>query len=200
VTLLEERADETVRETSPKTLQTARLILRPPRLEDAKAIASLANDIRIAQNTTRIPFPYALDDAHAWLRAVNGKEGEVNYLVTLVNGTIIGVCGVEPRETRRPELGYWLGTHYWGQGYATEAARAVIDYAFSELGWEELQSGARISNPASRRVLEKCGFQWCGVGLYRIHSIASSAPIDRFRLDRGIWSSLRSWGKAKLSL
>ena len=87
--LLKESPDETVRETSPKTLQTARLILRPPRLEDAKAIAALANDIRIAQNTTRIPFPYALDDAHAWLRAVNGKEGEAIYLVTLFNGTII---------------------------------------------------------------------------------------------------------------
>ena len=99
----------------------------------------------------------------------------------------------------KPELGYWFGTHYWGQGYATEAARAVIDHAFGALGCEELQSGARISNPASRRVLEKCGFQWCGVGLYRIRAIASSAPIDRFRLDRGIWSSLKSWGKAKRS-
>jgi RimJ/RimL family protein N-acetyltransferase len=199
VTLLEESPDEIARETSPSTLQTVRLVLRPPRLEDAKAVAALANDIRIAQNTTRIPYPYALADAQAWLRAVNGKEGEAIYLVTLPNGAIIGACGVEPREGRGPELGYWLGTHYWGQGYATEAARAVIDHAFSELGCEELQSGARISNPASRRVLEKCGFQWCGVGLYRIRSIASSAPIDRFRLERGIWSSLKSWGKAKLS-
>jgi RimJ/RimL family protein N-acetyltransferase len=199
VTLLEESPDEIARETSPSTLHTVRLVLRPPRLEDAKAVAALANDIRIAQNTTRIPYPYALADAQAWLRAVNGKEGEAIYLVTLPNGAIIGACGVEPREGRGPELGYWLGTHYWGQGYATEAARAVIDHAFSELGCEELQSGARISNPASRRVLEKCGFQWCGVGLYRIRSIASSAPIDRFRLERGIWSSLKSWGKAKLS-
>jgi RimJ/RimL family protein N-acetyltransferase len=178
-------------------LQTARLVLRPPQAEDAKAVAALANDIRIAQNTTRIPHPYALADAHAWLRTVNGKEGEATYLVTLTNGTVIGACGVELRDGRSPELGYWLGTHYWRQGYATEAARAVIDHAFGELGCEELQSGARISNPASRRVLEKCGFQWSGVGLYRIVSIASSAPIDRFRLDRGIWSSLKSWGKAK---
>ena len=104
--------------------------------------------------------------------------------------------GVSVRANGKAELGYWIGTQYWGQGFATEAARAVIDHAFSELGWDELQSGARISNPASRRVLEKCGFQWSGVGLYRIRSIASSAPFDRFRLERGIWSSLKDWGKA----
>ena len=201
MTLLEdERATETVRASGgPDTLRTARLVLRPPQAGDAKAIATLVNDIRIAQNTTRIPHPYVLADAQGWLRAVNGKEGEATYLVTLADDTVIGACGVELRDGKSPELGYWLGTHYWGQGYATEAARAVIDHAFDELGCEELQSGARISNPASRRVLEKCGFQWCGVGLYRIRAIASSAPIDRFRLDRGIWSSLKSWGKAKLS-
>jgi RimJ/RimL family protein N-acetyltransferase len=197
VTLLEERPAETVRETSPNALQTARLILRAPRLEDAKTVAALVNDIRIAQNTSRIPYPYALSDAQAWLRTVNRNEGDATYLVTLASGTVIGACGTELRDGGKPELGYWLGTHYWGQGYATEAARAVIDHAFSALGCEELYSGARISNPASRRVLEKCGFQWASVGLYRIRAIASSAPIDRFRLDRGIWSSLKSWGKAK---
>ena len=198
MTLLEERPSETGPETTPRALRTARLILRPPQPEDAKAIAALANDIRIAQNTTRLPYPYTLADARSWLCAVNGKDGEATYLVTLAAGTVIGACGVEPREGHCPELGYWLGTQYWAQGYATEAARAVIDHAFDDLGFAELQSGARISNPASRRVLEKCGFQWRGVGLYRIRSIASSAPIDRFRLERGIWSSLKNWSAAKL--
>ena len=46
-------------------------------------------------------------------------------------------------------------------------------------------------------MLEKCGFQWTGVGLYRINAIKSSAPIDRFRLERGIWTALKGWGKAK---
>jgi RimJ/RimL family protein N-acetyltransferase len=197
--LLEERLADSAWATSPQVLRTARLVLRPPRLEDARAVAALANDIRIAQNTTRIPHPYSLADAYGWLRAVNGNAGEATYLITLTNGTIVGACGVEPREAETPELGYWLGTEFWGRGYATEAARAVIDHAFAALGCEQLQSGARISNPASRRVLEKCGFQWCGVGLYRIRAISSSAPIDRFRLDRGIWASLRNWGRTRLS-
>jgi RimJ/RimL family protein N-acetyltransferase len=86
---------------------------------------------------------------------------------------------------------------HWGQSYATEAVRAVIDYAFGDLGHDTLEAGARVSNPASRRVLEKCGFQWTGVGLYRIRAIKSSAPLDRFRLDRGLWASLKAWGQVK---
>ncbi|HEY1543018.1 MAG TPA: GNAT family N-acetyltransferase, partial [Xanthobacteraceae bacterium] len=53
------------------------------------------------------------------------------------------------------------------------------------------------TNPASRHVIEKCGFQWTGVGLCRIRAIHSSAPVDRFRLERGIWASLKSWGKVR---
>ncbi len=83
---------------------------------------------------------------------------------------------------------------YWGQGYATEAARAVIDHAFDDARIDALVAGARVANPASRRVLEKCGFQWTGVELRRVRAIASSAPVDRFRLDRGLWASLKSWG------
>jgi RimJ/RimL family protein N-acetyltransferase len=74
----------------------------------------------------------------------------------------------------------------------------VIDFAFDDLGLEILLGGARVSNPASRRVMEKCGFQWTGVGLYRIRALRSSAPVDRFRLDRGLWASLKSWGRVKM--
>ena len=59
-------------------------------------------------------------------------------------------------------------------------------------------AGARVTNPASRRVLEKCGFQWTGVVLQRVRALSSSAPSDRFRLDRGLWASLRDWGKVPL--
>jgi RimJ/RimL family protein N-acetyltransferase len=96
-----------------------------------------------------------------------------------------------------PEIGYWLGVPFWGNGYATEMARALIDHAFGDRGHDVLVAGARVSNPASRRVLEKCGFQWTGVGLYRIRAIQSSAPFDRFRLERRIWASLKSWGASR---
>ena len=84
-----------------------------------------------------------------------------------------------------------------GPGLRHRSVARVDRLRLHRLRHESLQAGARVTNPASRRVLEKCGFQWTGVGLYRINAIKSSAPIDRFRLERGIWSALKSWGRAK---
>jgi RimJ/RimL family protein N-acetyltransferase len=197
MTLLEERPAEALREQSIPVLETERLILRAPRLEDAKAVATLANDRRIAENTARIPHPYKIADAEAFIASVNVPGGETVFLITDLDETVLGACGVGALDDQGPELGYWLGVPFWGQGYATEAVRAVIDYVFTELDFEFLNAGARVTNPASRRVLEKCGFQWTGVGLYRIRAIASSAPIDRFRLERRIWESLKSWREVR---
>jgi RimJ/RimL family protein N-acetyltransferase len=182
-------------------LETERLVLRAPRLADAKAIVRLAGDRRIAENTARIPHPYGADDAEQFLAVVNRQEGEATFAIALKGEVIgksevMGMCGVERREGAA-EIGYWLGVPYWNRGYATEAVRALIDHAFGDLEHEALQAGARVSNPASRRVLEKCGFQWTGVGLYRIRAIKSSAPLDRFRLDRGLWASLKAWGRVQ---
>jgi len=196
MTLLEEIPRESLPEDSIPVLETRRLVLRAPGLEDAKTVAALANDRRIAENTARIPHPYKVADAEGFISGANKAGGEAVFLVTLCDETVIGACGIVFHE-ETPELGYWLGVPYWGNGYATEALHAVIDYAFTDLGHAALQAGARVTNPASRRVLEKCGFQWTGVGLYRIRAIKSSAPIDRFRLERGIWSALKGWGRMK---
>jgi RimJ/RimL family protein N-acetyltransferase len=193
--MLQEIPRETFREGSIPVLETKRLALRAPRLEDAKTVATLANDRRIAENTARIPHPYRLADAESFIGGA-AKAGEAAFLITL-RKKVIGACGIMFHYDDMPELGYWLGVPYWGKGYATEALHALIDYAFADLNHEALQAGSRVTNPASRRVLEKCGFQWTGVGLYRISSIKSSAPIDRFRLERGIWSALKGWGAVK---
>jgi RimJ/RimL family protein N-acetyltransferase len=183
------------REGSMPVLETKRLALRMPRLGDAKSMVALANDRRIAENTARIPHPYKKSDAEEFINGAN-KGGEAVFLVTLRDKTVVGAVGLMLQD-EAPELGYWLGVRHWGNGYATEALHAVIDYAFTDLGHDALQAGARVTNPASRRVLEKCGFQWTGVGLCRIRAINSSAPIDRFRLERGIWSALKGWGRMK---
>ena len=200
MTLCESLPRETFREGSIPVLETTRLTLRGPRLEDAKAVAALANDRRIAENTARIPHPYKLSDAETFIGTANTGE-EALFLITArdgVNkGTIMGACSFVTQDKAVPELGYWLGVEHWGNGYATEALHALIDYAFGEFDHIALQAGARVTNPGSRRVLEKCGFQWTGVGLYRIRAINSSAPIDRFRLERGIWTALKTWGRSK---
>ena len=193
MTVLDRIAAETSGRRAIATLETERLTLRAPRREDAKAIATLANDLRIAENLLRLPHPYGLADAERFIAGANATEGETEFVITR-GTTVLGACGVGSRDSEQPEIGYWLGVAFWGRGYATEVARALIDHAFADLGYDALVAGARVSNPASRRVLQKCGFQWTSVGLYRIRAIASSAPVDRFRLDRGLWASLRSWG------
>jgi RimJ/RimL family protein N-acetyltransferase len=195
MTLLERCASETCREGRLPVLETDRLLLRAPRFEDAKAIAALANDLRIAENMLRIPHPYALADAENFIAGANATGDEIAFLITTHGARVLGTCGISKLDSGDPEIGYWLGVPFWGRGYATEAARAVIDHAFGDLGCAAMLGRARVSNPASRRVLEKCGFQWIGVGLYRIPALASSAPADRFRLDRSLWASIRSWGK-----
>ena len=197
MTLLEGVAAETFLNTNLPVLETARLVLRAPQLDDAEALTSLINDRRIAENTARIPYPYTLANAEGFIASANKENGRTSFVTTLADGTIIGGCGVGLLSGTDPEIGYWLGVPYWGNGYATEVARAVIDHAFTDLRYERLEAGARVSNPASRRVLEKCGFQWTGVILQRVRAINSSAPSDRFRLDRGLWASLKNWGKVR---
>jgi RimJ/RimL family protein N-acetyltransferase len=185
------------RAASVPVLETARLSLRAPCREDARMLATLANEFRVAVNTARLPHPYRVEEAEEFIAAANSRAGEACFVVIRA-GRPIGVCSIDPRE-EGPELGYWFGVCFWGRGYATEAARAVVDYAFGDLQCERLRSGARVSNPASRRVLEKCAFQWTGVRLTRIRSINSAAPVDRFCLDRGLWASLKSWGATRVA-
>lgn len=184
-------------EATGPVIETERLVLRAPARTDAPTIAGLANDRRIAENTTRIPHPYRLADAEDWITLANADARDSTLLITLRDrGVVIGACGLEWRGGPHPEIGYWLSVPYWGHGYATEAVQSLIDHGFSDLGNDAIEGGARPTNTASRRVLEKCGFQWTGVGLYRIRAINSSAPFDRFRLERRIWVSLKRWGRA----
>jgi RimJ/RimL family protein N-acetyltransferase len=197
MTLLDRSASESFGERSIPVLATERLVLRAPCFEDARTIATLVNDRRIAENTLRIPHPYGLADAQSFITAANTTGSEIVFLIATRGGAAIGACGIAQFGEEPPEIGYWLGVPFWGQGYATEAARAVIDHAFGDLGYDVVAGGARVSNPASRRVLEKCGFQWTGVGLYRIRALASSAPVDRFRLDRRRWAIVREDGRER---
>ena len=144
MTLLEELPRGSSRERSIPVLETKRLVLRAPRLEDAKAVAVLANDRRIAENTARIPHPYKLTDAETFIANVNGSEGEAVFLVTQRDGTVMGACGVSIGDEQPPELGYWLGVPHWGKGYATEALHAVIDYAFGAFDHAALHAGTSV--------------------------------------------------------
>ena len=145
------------RDVRVPVLETARLKLRAPRCEDAKAIAALANELRVAVNTARIPHPYRLADAEDFIAAANSRDGEASFIV-MRDGRLIGGCGIDPRE-EGPELGYWFGVPFWGRGYATEAARALLRHAFETLGCHRVLATCQPENPASWRVMEKLGMR-----------------------------------------
>ncbi len=193
--MLQDIPTPTLREASPCVLETERLTLRRPTLADVKEIARLANDRRIAENTRRMPHPYSRDHAVEFVRALAGDIRNTVFLIEH-NHSALGMVGIDWREPDAPELGYWLGVEHWGRGFGTEAARAVIDFYFEEFDAEHLISGARVANPSSRNILEKCGFQWSGVELHRFEALGSSTPVDCFRLSRGVWSSLKNWGSS----
>jgi len=193
--MLQELRTNGFREARPCVLETERLLLRKPTLADVKAIANLANDRRIAENTRRLPYPYLRDHAVDFVRSIAEIGQEIAFLIEH-NFVPIGMVGINFGTREMPEIGYWLGVDHWGQGFGTEAARAVIDFFFEEHAHEQLYAGARVANPASRNILEKCGFQWSGVELHRFEALGSSTPVDRFRLSRGVWSSLRNWASS----
>ena len=193
--MLQDIPTPTLREGSPCVLETERLMLRRPTLADVKAIAALANDRRIAEMTRRLPHPYTQDHAVEFVRATADDPRETVFLIEN-NFVPVGMVGVDWREPDAPELGYWLGVEHWGQGFGTEAARAVIDFTFEEFEVEHLISGARVAKPSSRNILEKCGFQWSGVELHRFEALGSSTPVDCFKLTRSVWSSLKNWNSS----
>ncbi|WP_291856569.1 GNAT family N-acetyltransferase [Bradyrhizobium sp.] len=190
--MLQDIQSPTLREANSCILQTERLTLRQPTLADVTAISRLADDRRIAENTRRLPHPYSQDHATEFVRALADDRRETVFLIEQ-DYSLIGMVGIDWREPAAPELGYWLGVAHWGQGFGTEAARATIDFFFEEFDAEHLIAGARVANPASRNILEKCGFQWNGVELHRFEALGSSTPVDRFRLSRSVWSSLKNW-------
>src|SRR5262245_44128282 len=121
------------------TLDTTRLVLRPFTMTDAPDVQRLASAREIASTTLRIPHPYAPGMAEAWINTHQGayERGEVvNFaIVRRTDQALLGSIGLdlEPQHSHA-EMGYWIGVPFWGHGYCTEAAQAVIHYGFAVLG------------------------------------------------------------------
>ncbi|MBB3020432.1 RimJ/RimL family protein N-acetyltransferase [Microvirga lupini] len=182
-------------------LETRSLWLRWARLADTQAIVRLAGEKAVAEMTARIPHPYHPDDAERFIfmSRRSNADGQGLQLAITPKGkpnSLIGMVGIGPSaETGKPDLGYWLGTPYWGKGYVTEAVRALIDAFFAYGEEDEITACARVINPGSRRVLEKCGFAYQGAGLSELPARCGLYPVDHFRLDRRTWESLKAWGQ-----
>jgi RimJ/RimL family protein N-acetyltransferase len=148
--------------TAPQELRTARLLLRSFVRGDIPAIVRLAGAREIAATTLHIPHPYDNAEAEDFLARMDAECRQGNaavFAVTLSSsGELCGACGLQVASAQqRAELGYWIGVPYWGQGFATEAAHAVVEFGFNTLGLHRIYASHFAENAASGRVLEKIG-------------------------------------------
>jgi RimJ/RimL family protein N-acetyltransferase len=173
----------------PTTLRTARLVLRPFAPSDAADIQRLANDVDVARNTLTIPHPYPDGAAETWIATLQTRRaegtGEVFAICGAQRGELLGAIGLQiERAQRRAELGYWIGRDARGQGIASEAARAVLEHAFTALDLERVFASHFPWNPASARVMEKAGM--LREGILRGHALKNGE-----RVDLHFWGLLR---------
>jgi RimJ/RimL family protein N-acetyltransferase len=146
------------------TLETERLVLRPFELSDAPRVQLLAGDRDVAAMTKNITHPYEDGLAEAWIGSHQerfDKREETVFAITLKgSGELIGAIGLVLKlDQEIAELGYWVGKPYWGRGYCTEAARAALHFAFTELRLNRVHAHHFSHNPASGRVMQKAGMR-----------------------------------------
>ena len=151
---------DSIRQRLAPTLVTERLVLTTPALTHVPAMARLANNKRIHAVLSRLPHPYGESDGQFFVQQIARGSEEWAWSI-LHEGNFIGTIGLHLLPEEVPGLGYWLGEPFWGQGFATEAAHAVVRAA-QAAGLPALCSRALLGNAASIKVLRKAGFTEAG--------------------------------------
>jgi RimJ/RimL family protein N-acetyltransferase len=173
----------------PRSIDGGRVRLRPLAQRDAPAVQRLAGDAGVAAMTSTIPHPYPPGAARDWIatHARARGEGDFAYGVVRRDGTLVGTLGLRIAPNPHGNIGYWIGREFWGQGFATAAARAGIDCLFKHtaLGW--LMAAHLADNHGSARVLAKCGMR--EVARLRTEHRGSKATLVLRRIDRVDWSA-----------
>jgi len=149
--------------TSPPTLQTGRLRIRPYSESDIPELLPLIGAREVAATTLRIAHPYTEQDARAFLELATEPDKLWLAITLRADGRQIGGIGLRlEQQNQHAELGYWLGVPYWGQGFATEAAREMLRYGFEDLKLHRIFASHFKHNPASGNTLKKLGMQYEG--------------------------------------
>jgi len=160
--------------------RTERLLLRPGWAEDAPALARAIADETVVRNLATAPWPFALEDAEAFLAAPRDPAMPSFLITQRTDGdpVLVGACGLGRRPSGAVELGYWIGRSHWGKGFATEAGQALIDIART-LKLPRLEASHFVDNPASGRVLEKLGFLPAGLTAERYSCARGGEAMSR---------------------
>lgn len=174
------------------TIETARLYLRPFTLADAPEVERLAGAFAVADTTLNIPHPYPEGIAVQWItrHPEDVQRGDVlTWAISArLNGTLYGAIGLHINATHQHgEVGYWVGQPYWGHGYASEAATAVLGHGFSVLGLNRIYARHFARNPASGRVMQKIGLRHEGVQRQHLRKGERFEDIVGYAMLREEW-------------
>ena len=192
--------DESSLVAAPLPQEAVRVRLDMPRTDDLADLVFLANNKTVAANLAAMPHPFTLENGRSLIaRAHQYRDNAAMFAIRLKStGRLIGVAKYARVDGDGPvHIGYWLGEPFWGQGLATEAVHSLVDHAFTYHDIKELQGSCRVTNPASRRVLIKSGFQFRDQAMIRSVGAGGSVPIERYTLERGVWKSLKGWGQGR---
>ena len=175
----------------PTELQTARLLLLPPRPEDADAYVALASDPEFAAYGSR-RAPDREMTVRALSRIIATPWARRPEFAVLLAGQVVGRVSLDIDAANQiAALGYGIARPQWGRGFASEAAGAVVDYAFAVLELAKVWARVDPRNVASVRVLEKLGMQH--EGTLRSHVLSWGERADRasYGLLRAEWAARR---------
>jgi RimJ/RimL family protein N-acetyltransferase len=162
------RGDSMIYDDINKTIITERLLLRLFTEADAETVTRLCNDHNIYKSTLTLPYPYTLDCAMSWIEhhQENFNADKLYEFAICDRGTgaLYGAIALSNHQRYdNGELSYWVGQPFWGNGYATEAAKAILDFAFDVKKYHKVYARHFASNPASGQVIQKIGMKKEGV-------------------------------------
>jgi len=145
-----------------RTLTTERLLLRPFEISDAKRVSELCNNFNIYKSTLTLPYPYPIESALSWIPThednFNNDKMYEFAITDKATGELYGAIGLSNNKAHKNgEIAYWVGEEYWGNGYATEALKAIIEFAFLVKGYHKVWGRFFATNPSSGKVMQKVG-------------------------------------------
>jgi ribosomal-protein-alanine N-acetyltransferase len=182
----------------PERITSLPVTLRPFTLDDAPRVQLLAGDFAVAETTALIPHPYRDGMAEQWI-GTHQRERDRGiafaYAITRTeDGLLVGAIDARPQTSDHEDFGYWIGAPYWGRGFATSAARAVVALMFSYVECDQITASHLVRNPASGRVMEKCGLTLVKT-ITREHR-GRQEPFCIRGITRGAWERSSAFGEA----
>ncbi len=177
----------------PPRIETGRLVLRPFTLADIEDVYVYAHDEAFWRYVPNMPRPYTRDEASAFLARATARDValQVEWAIEF-EGHVIGAINLRPQlADRRAGMGYGIGPAHWGRGFTTEAAHAVVDWAFASLEVDRVFATADARNVGSWRVMEHLGMQH--EGTLRAHRVQDGVAADEvwYGVVRNEWAASR---------